>query len=138
MISLASEMTDSKGRHARGWLFFDAECEFCTRIAGWLSGPMKRRGLDVAPLQDPRVAVLLGLSPDELLHTIRFVVTDNQRYLGAEAVVAVAQEFCWARPLVWIARLPGMMRLMRKGYRWVALRRRCRAEYGTASRVASR
>jgi len=27
VISLASEMTDSKGRHARGWLFFDAECE---------------------------------------------------------------------------------------------------------------
>jgi len=38
MISLASEMTDRKGRHARSWLFFDAECEFCTRTAGWL-GP---------------------------------------------------------------------------------------------------
>src|SRR5712672_2168387 len=28
MISLASEFTDGKGRHARGWLFFDAECGF--------------------------------------------------------------------------------------------------------------
>ncbi len=34
MISLVSEYTDGKGRHARGWLFFDAECKFCTRI-GW-------------------------------------------------------------------------------------------------------
>jgi len=33
VISLASEMTDRKGQHARGWLFFDAECEFCTAIA---------------------------------------------------------------------------------------------------------
>ncbi len=33
MISLVSEYTDGKGRHARGWLFFDAECKFCTRIA---------------------------------------------------------------------------------------------------------
>jgi hypothetical protein len=28
MISLASEFTDAKGRHARGWFFFDAECGF--------------------------------------------------------------------------------------------------------------
>jgi len=48
VISLASEMTDRKGRHARGWLFFDAECEFCAGIATWLMGPMKRRGLGVA------------------------------------------------------------------------------------------
>ena len=33
MISLASEYTDGKGRHAKGWLFFDADCAFCTRIA---------------------------------------------------------------------------------------------------------
>ena len=55
MISLATEMTDSKSRHARGWLFFDAECEFCTRIAMRLVTPMHRRGMAVAPLQDPRV-----------------------------------------------------------------------------------
>src|SRR5260370_29914703 len=34
MISLCSEMTDSKGRRARaGWLFFDAECAFCVALA---------------------------------------------------------------------------------------------------------
>ena len=31
MISLTSEFTDSKGRHARGWLFFDADCAFCIK-----------------------------------------------------------------------------------------------------------
>ncbi len=82
MISLASEMTDRKGRHARGWLFFDAECEFCTRIAGWLARPMMRRGLAVAPLQDPRVVALLGLSQWELLRAIRYVVTDGTQYAG--------------------------------------------------------
>src|SRR6266404_657521 len=55
MISLASEFTDGKGRHARGWLFFDAECGFCTRTARWLLPILERRGLAVAPLQDPRV-----------------------------------------------------------------------------------
>ena len=32
MISLTSEFTDTKSRHARGWLFFDADCAFCVKI----------------------------------------------------------------------------------------------------------
>ena len=79
MISLASEMTDSKGRHARGWLFFDAECDFCAGIANSLMGPMKRRGLAVAHLQDPRVGSLLGLSQEERLRAICFVRSNDSR-----------------------------------------------------------
>jgi predicted DCC family thiol-disulfide oxidoreductase YuxK len=127
MISLASEMTDSKGRHARGWLFFDAECAFCTRIAAWLAGPMRRRGLAVAPLQDPRVGVLLGLSREELLRAIRFVAPDRRPYSGADALLAVARELWWARPLVWISGVPGIMLALRSGYQWVAERWRCQA-----------
>ncbi|HYL14529.1 MAG TPA: DCC1-like thiol-disulfide oxidoreductase family protein, partial [Terriglobales bacterium] len=82
MISLASEMTDGKGRHARGWLFFDADCEFCTRIARWLARPMRSRALAVAALQDPRVAALLGLSQEELLRAIRFVFEGGSQYSG--------------------------------------------------------
>src|SRR5207248_463511 len=54
MISLVSEYTDGKGRHARGWLFFDAECKFCTRIARWLAPILEKRGMALAPLQDAR------------------------------------------------------------------------------------
>ncbi len=129
MISLASELTDSKGRHARGWLFFDAECEFCTRMAKWLMRPMKQCGLAVAPLQDPRVAALLGLSSEELLYAIRFVLADGSQYLGAAAVLAIAQELWWARPLAWMAKLPGMGAMIETAYRRVAQRRRCPAEY---------
>jgi predicted DCC family thiol-disulfide oxidoreductase YuxK len=128
MISLASELTDSKGRHARGWLFFDAECKFCTRIAMRLSGPMQRRGLAVAPLQDPRVGALLGLSREELLRAMRFVLADGSQYSGADAVVALARELWWARPLVWLSKIPGMLSVLHAGYRWVAARRSCRAE----------
>jgi predicted DCC family thiol-disulfide oxidoreductase YuxK len=125
MISLASELTDTKGRHARGWLFFDAECEFCTRIARWLARPMKRRRLAAAPLQDPRVAALLGLPRDELLRAIRFVRDDGTQYSAADALLAVADELWWARPLVWVSRIPGMMFVLRAGYQWGARRWRC-------------
>jgi predicted DCC family thiol-disulfide oxidoreductase YuxK len=133
MISLVSEMTDGKGRHARGWLFFDAECEFCTSIAKRLIGPMRRRGLAVAALQDPRVGALLGLSREELVSSLRFVSADGTRYSGTEAVFAVAREFWWARPLLWMSGIPGVRLTVRTMYRRMARRRSCPAAVGDAS-----
>ena len=128
MISLASEMTDRKGQHARGWLFYDADCGFCTRIARWLAGPMKRRLLGVAPLQDPRVISLLGLPPQELLLAVRHLAPDGSQHSGAAAFLALSQEFWWARPLVWMSRVPGVMAMMHAAYRWVARNRKCNGE----------
>ena len=128
MISLASEFTDGKGRHARGWLFFDAECGFCTRIARWLAPILQRRGLALAPLQDPRVGSLLGLSGTELLREMRFLLADGSQCGGADAAVALAREIWWGRPLVWLSKIPGMMGLLRDGYRSVAANRSCAAE----------
>ena len=125
MISLASEFTDGKGWHARGWLFFDAECGFCTRIARWMAPILLRREIGVAPLQDPRVGALLGLSRVELLREMRVLLTDGTHCGGADAAVALAREVWWARPLVWFARVPGAMELLRRGYRWVARKRKC-------------
>lgn len=127
MISLASEYTDGKGRHAKGWLFFDADCAFCTRIARWLAPILLTRGMAVAPLQDPRVGALLGLTCQELLRELRFLPSDGTQYGGADAVLAVAREFWWARPFAWASKLPGMMNLCHSAYRWVAARRSCAA-----------
>lgn len=127
MISLASEWTDAKGRHARGWLFFDADCEFCTQIARWVAPILERRGLALAPLQGPRVASLLGLPPEELLFEIKFLGPDGQQYGGADAAIAVAREIWWAKPVVWLAKIPWAIAAMRSFYRWIAVQRRCSA-----------
>ena len=132
MISLASEYTDGKGRHAKGWLFFDAECGFCTRIARWLAPILFRRGMGVAPLQDPRVGALLGLTRQELLRELRFLLSDGTQYGGADAVLAVAREIRWARPLVWLSRIPCVMSLMHSGYQAVARNRKCAAGVSSA------
>jgi predicted DCC family thiol-disulfide oxidoreductase YuxK len=138
MISLTSEFTDRKGRHARGWLFFDAECKFCTRTARWLAPILERRGLAMAPLQDPRVGALLGLSSVELMREMRFLLSDGRQSGGADAAVALAREIWWARPLVWLAQFPGMMGLFRDGYRWIAARRRCAATVCSAAQISPR
>jgi len=127
MISLVSEYTDGKGRHARGWLFFDADCKFCTRIAQWLAPMMERRGMALAPLGDPRVAELLGLSRDNLMKEMQFLGSDGRRFGGADAALALAREIWWAAPLVWVSKIPGVMEVLRKGYRRVAARRKCAA-----------
>jgi len=127
MITLVDEITDRKGRQARGWLFFDAECGFCTRIARWLEPILGRRGLGVAPLQDPRVGALLNMTRLELLKELRFLLSDGTQFGGARAVLAVAREIWWARPLAWIAALPCMLRALDAGYQSVASRRGCAA-----------
>ena len=137
MISLTSEMTDRKSRHARGWLFYDAECKFCTRLARWLIRPLHKRGMAVAPLQDPRVAALLGLSREELLRAIRLVMSDGQRYAGAEVLVALACELWWLRPLAWIAKVPRGSSFLRWMYDGVARRRKCRSARPQFSTQAS-
>jgi predicted DCC family thiol-disulfide oxidoreductase YuxK len=125
MISLASEYTDGKGRHAQGWLFFDAQCGFCTRIARWLAPLLRRRGFAVAPLQDPRVCALLGLSAEDVLRELRFLLSDGTQFGGADAVLAVTREIWWTQPLAWLAKIPGMMPLWHVAYRGVAARRSC-------------
>ena len=127
MISLTSEFTDSKGRHARGWLFFDADCAFCLKIVRALAPAMQKRGFALAPLQDSRVGPLLGLSQTELLREMRLLLSDGRQFGGADAAVALAREIWWSRPLVWLAVLPGMMRMLRVAYRWIAARRQCAA-----------
>ncbi len=127
MISLASEYTDGKGRHAKGWLFFDAECGFCRRLARWLEPILARRGFAVAPLQDPRVGALLGMPRQELLRELRFLHSDGRHYGGANAILAAAHEIWWASPLVWLAAIPGIMPLLDAGYRLVASQRSCAA-----------
>lgn len=81
----------------------------------------------VAPLQDPRVGALLGMSREQLLREIRFLLSDGQQFGGADACLALAREIWWARPLVWLARIPGMIHVLRSGYRQMAIHRSCAA-----------
>jgi predicted DCC family thiol-disulfide oxidoreductase YuxK len=136
MISLTSEFTDSKGRHARGWLFFDADCAFCIKIARALAPALQKRGFALAPLQDPRVGALVGLSPSELLLEMRLLLSNGQQTGGADAAVALAREIWWALPLVWLSNLPGMMQLLRRAYRWIAAHRKCSAAISCATTQA--
>jgi predicted DCC family thiol-disulfide oxidoreductase YuxK len=126
MISLSSELTDSKGRRARqGWIFFDGDCSRCIALARRWGPRLEPRGFALAPLQDPRVQALLGLPREELLREMRVLAADGKQYGGADALLYLWKQVWWTWPLSALARLPGMRQVLRAGYRWVAARRNC-------------
>ena len=67
------------------------------------------------------------MSGAELLREMRFLLSDGRQYGGADAAVRLAREIWWGRPLVWLAKIPGMMEWLRVGYRWIAAKRSCAA-----------
>src|SRR5882762_735506 len=85
-----------------------------------------------------RVGALLGLRREELMREMQFLLSDGSRYGGADAAVALAREIWWWRPLLWVSRIPGMMEILRKGYRWIAGRRSCVAVSCPADQVSPR
>ena len=124
MISLSSEMTDIKGRHApRGWVFFDRDCNVCASLARRFRRPLEKRGFGLAALQDPRVQALLDLPPEDLLREMRVVTDDGKICGGAEAIVFLARQIWWAWPLYVAAKVPGVPRILNACYRWFADRR---------------
>jgi predicted DCC family thiol-disulfide oxidoreductase YuxK len=126
MISLSAEMTDTKGRRAvRGWVLFDRDCSVCTSLVRRFRRTFEQRGFGLAALQDPRVAALLALPPEDLLREMRVVTSDGEIRGGAKAVVYLARQVWWAWPLYAAARLPGVPRILDAGYRWFADHRRC-------------
>lgn len=137
MISLCSEITDSKGRRAaRGWLFFDADCPFCTGLARRFRPWLERHGYGLAALQDERAQALLALPPEQLLVEMRLMTRGGKQFGGADALIHLAREVWWAWPLYLLAQLPGVRRLLRVLYRWIAKRRTCSGAACTASRLA--
>jgi predicted DCC family thiol-disulfide oxidoreductase YuxK len=134
MISLTSEITDTKGgRAARGWVFFDRDCRVCTTFARRFRRPLESRGFGLAALQDPRVQELLSLRPSELLREMCVLASDGNIFGGASAIVYLARQIWWAWPLYAASHLPGAKRLLDAGYRWFADHRSC-----ASGRCASR
>lgn len=61
----------------------------------------------------------------DLLKEIRFLDRSGRLLGGADALIDVTRRFWWARPFLPLARLPGVLPLLRRGYAYVAARRHC-------------
>lgn len=121
-----TEITDRIAEKPTGaWLLYDGECGFCTRLASRFCPRLRAYGMDCAPLQEPWVGPVLNLPETELFQEMRLLKGDGSFVSGATAVVELSRFFWWARPIRWIAKLPGGSRLLNRGYTWVARNRGC-------------
>jgi predicted DCC family thiol-disulfide oxidoreductase YuxK len=126
-ISVSTEMKDREKEKPGigGWILFDGQCALCRRSVESWRGVMERRGFEFAPLQAAWVRERLGPDEAELWSEMRVLLRDGQIFGGGDAIVELARRVWWARPLVWLAQMPGARRLLRRAYREVAARRLC-------------
>ncbi len=113
------------GLPSAGQVLYDASCSLCIRLARRFRGVLRRRRVELRPLQTPGTAGTLGIGAEDLLREMRFVTDKGEVFGGADAIAQLARRIWWAWPLFVVSRLPGLQRAMAFGYRWVAGRRSC-------------
>ena len=109
----------------RGWILYDGACPSCTASARRFDRIFHRRGFLFLPLQTNWVMQRLDLKPGAPLEEIRVLTADGRDIGGANAVIFLARQIWWAHPFAALARLPGMHKLLDRGYRWIAAHRGC-------------
>ena len=109
----------------RGWVFYDGECPFCIRQAARFNRLLRKRRIELLPLQSAYARDLLRLTDAELLNEMRLLTSDNRLLGGADAVIELTRRIWWAWPFFLLVQIPGTKVLLRKGYKWFAERRHC-------------
>jgi predicted DCC family thiol-disulfide oxidoreductase YuxK len=117
-----TEMTENK---ERGEIGYDAGCRFCLDLVRRWRATYEPRGYRFTPLQEHRLARRLGLRPGELPPEMKLFLADGRLLGGAEAWTYLLREVAWLWPLGAVLGLPGVRRLTRRVYRWVAANRTC-------------
>jgi predicted DCC family thiol-disulfide oxidoreductase YuxK len=121
----------------RAWVLYDGACGFCRRWVPYWKHTLARRGIAIAPLQEPWVRERLsaqGVSAETQVDDIRLLVGETDTLLsGAEAYRWVLRRIWWATPLWVLSVTPGLRRVFDRTYRAVAdnrhrISRACRLE----------
>jgi predicted DCC family thiol-disulfide oxidoreductase YuxK len=117
-----------------GWVLYDGACGFCSRWIPFWAPVLRRRGLEIAPLQSSWVAQRLPLTEEELLEDIRILLADGTVLEGADAYREMIRRIWWAFPLYVLSVMPGTKGVFDAGYRGFA---RHRYRFSTACGMRS-
>jgi alginate O-acetyltransferase complex protein AlgI len=107
----------------RGILFYDAACGVCRGGMERFGERLRRRGFRLMPLQSPQANELTGRPTETLMEEAHLLTPRGHVLRGIDTVLYIAAASPITRPLVWLARLPGVMPLLQWGYRLFARNR---------------
>jgi predicted DCC family thiol-disulfide oxidoreductase YuxK len=108
---------------SRNWVCYDAECALCIRWVGRFRRLLENHGFTLLPLQSPAVRATLNLPEIALMAEMRVITPQGLVFGGIDALVYLSSVIC--KPLFWLTRIPGVMPLLRRVYRYVARNRGC-------------
>ena len=122
---MTTEITDTNGKPPAGWIFFDGECRFCTASRRRWGRVFERRGFLWVPVQTPGTAERLGVAPELLMAEMWLLPAGATPLSGVNAWIRLMGHVWWLKPLAMVLEAPGLKRLARVVYRWVARNRHC-------------
>ncbi len=104
-------------------VLYDAECDFCRWVIGWVLRWDTRRQLNAEPIQGPIGGKMLAdLSPEERLASWHAVDALGRRASGGAAFALLLSALPGGRPLARLAKV--LPAAAEGGYRFAAHRRR--------------
>lgn len=109
----------------QGWVFYDGQCRICVRAAARWAPLFQKYGFEFAPQQVRWVQHRLGLRDAQPADEMKVLTPQGRVRGGWDAMLYLVQLIPWAKPFVWVARVPGIFHLCRRIYRQVAKRRYC-------------
>lgn len=114
---------DERPNGPRGWVLYDGDCSFCVDAAARFAGYFKKIRHESLPLQTPGWRERFGLSEAEWLKEVRVVTADQRLLGGAAALVHLARQSFWGRPVARLLSTPWGYALLDRLYKAVARRR---------------
>lgn len=106
-----------------GWILYDGSCGFCRRWIPFWENALRRRGFEIAALQEEWVIAKLKLPPDKLLDDLRLLLVDGSHIAGADVYRYAMRRIWWALPLYVFSILPVGRQLFDFAYRTFARNR---------------
>ncbi len=111
------------GAEPLGWLLYDGDCGFCSRWAPSWSGYIRRRGYELAPLQDRALQQRFALDETELLKEMTLVLRHGRRVVGADVYRHFLRLSWWLYPVYLLTLAPCLRPAFDWGYRTFARHR---------------
>lgn len=109
-------------------LIYDGECGICQQAVALLARWDREHALRFVPFQDgPAVARFgIALPPlPRLAAAMHLMLPNGAVYAGADAIPELLRRLPGKRWLAVLFRIPGVPRIARRVYAWIAIRRHC-------------
>jgi predicted DCC family thiol-disulfide oxidoreductase YuxK len=106
------------------WVLYDGQCPICLKFAHRYRKILNRLDLGLVPLQEKAVAQSISHLDDPMKEML--VLTKEKTLIGgADAFVYISKKVWWGYPFYLFAQIPGVIQLLRWGYRRFATNRYC-------------